>query len=444
MKALTSRENRAANKLNGPDRAFHDWYRFVLSFPPHLVREYIESFGLNSQSVILDPFCGTGTTLVEAKLKGITSFGLEANPFVHFAASVKTDWEIDPDLLYGCSYEVSEKALKLLRRQGMDDAVPFDGDLSDFPLRRLSPEQNKLILSGSISPVPLHKVLVLLECLEKYKVEKVYPYQLLAVANVLVFAASNLHFGPEVGVRKPVFDKPVISSWLARIGEMANDLRNVTGRRHIKAQVCFGDARRIDAVLSPKSVDAVITSPPYPNEKDYTRITRLESVVLGFIRNVSDLQTLKKFLVRSNTRNVYKMDDDDKWIRNHPEIERIADTIEKRRIELGKTSGFEKLYPRVTKLYFGGMARHLASLRCVLRPNAQLAYVVGDQASYLQVMIQTGQLLADIAQSLGYEFVRTDLFRTRFSTATKRQLREEVVILRWKGAAVGCGQEAYA
>jgi hypothetical protein len=180
-------------------------------------------------------------------------------------------------------------------------------------------------------------------------------------------------------------------------------------------------------------VDAVITSPPYPNEKDYTRTTRLETVLLGFIHNRADLQALKRGLIRSNTRNVYRDDDDDRWITAFPEIQRIADAIEARRIELGKTSGFERMYARVTKLYFGGMARHLADLRRVLRPGAQLAYVVGDQASYLRVMIRTGQILAGIAESLGYELVGIDLFRTRLATATRAQLREEVVVLRWPG-----------
>ncbi|HEY8477963.1 MAG TPA: DNA methyltransferase, partial [Chloroflexota bacterium] len=176
-----------------------------------------------------------------------------------------------------------------------------------------------------------------------------------------------------------------------------------------------------------------ITSPPYPNEKDYTRATRLESVILGFIRHRDDLRALKQHLVRSNTRNVYKADDDDRWIADHPEIERLAQAIEARRIELGKTSGFERLYARVTRLYFGGMARHLAELRPCLRSGARLAYVVGDQASYLRVMIRTGQLLADIARRLGYEVIGIDLFRTRLATATKEQLREEVVLLRWPG-----------
>jgi hypothetical protein len=180
-------------------------------------------------------------------------------------------------------------------------------------------------------------------------------------------------------------------------------------------------------------VDAVITSPPYPNEKDYTRTTRLESVLLGFYSEMNQLRDFKKGLVRSNTRGVYKSDNDDQWVENNERVQSLAEEIEKRRVELGKTSGFEKLYARLTKLYFGGMARHLHELQTVLRPGAQLAYVVGDQASYFRVLIRTGELLAIIARDLGYEVVRIDLFRTRFATATQHDLREEVVVLRWPG-----------
>ncbi len=48
-------------------------------------------------------------------------------------------------------------------------------------------------------------------------------------------------------------------------------------------------------------------------------------------------------------------------------------------------------------------------------------------------MIRTGELLADLARALGYEVEGIDLFRTRFATGTREQLREEVVILRWPG-----------
>src|SRR5207253_8166100 len=99
----------------------------------------------------------------------------------------------------------------------------------------------------------------------------------------------------------------------------------------------------LKSLLKPKSIDAVFTSPPYPNEKDYTRTTRLESVLLGFLNSRRELRTLKEALLRSNTRGVYRGDDDDRWLERQPEIERIAAAIEARRIELGKTSGFERL-----------------------------------------------------------------------------------------------------
>lgn len=422
-----------SNKLALHDHAFHNWYRFVLSFPPHLVRRYIQDFGLSHEHTILDPFCGTGTTLVESKIGRIAAVGLEANPIAHFASSVKVDWTVDPELLIAKSCEIADAAFRVLRSQGIDDSQPFERKPKDIQLQTLDDQVADLLLTNSISPLPLHKTLVLLECMQQHREETFYRHALLALANTLVYKISNLRFGPEVGIGKIKCDSPVIAAWLSEIEKIARDLRRVRGGFSPEAQVYLADAREIGQIIPPHSIDGVITSPPYPNEKDYTRTTRLESVLLGFIKTKADLRELKKRLVRSNTRGVYKEDDDDAWISEHKKIQHIAAAIERRRKELGKDSGFEKLYGRVTKLYFGGMARHLAELRQVLRPDAQLAYVVGDQASYLRVMIRTGNLLAEIAEALGYEVVRIDLFRTRLATATKEQLREEVVVLRWKG-----------
>jgi hypothetical protein len=392
---------------------------------------------MDADKHVLDPFCGTGTTLVECKKLGIPSVGIEANPMACFASQVKVDWRVDPDGLLRHAREIAKLTLDRLGDEGI-------GDVEGLPLfatrrkaagklRVLPADTWKLLLKDSISPLPLHKTLVLLEILKDHKDEQVSRHERLALAKAIVFEISNLHFGPEVGVRPPRADAPVVATWLNGVRVMANDLRELQGKAGTEARVYRADSRHLLNVLEPNSVDAVITSPPYPNEKDYTRTTRLESVLLGFIRNKQDLRSLKQDLVRSNTRGVYKSDRDDLLVADHDEIQRIADAIEARRIELGKTSGFERLYARVTKLYFGGMARHLSDLRSILRPGAQLAYVVGDQASYLRVMIRTGQLLADIAESLGYQVTGIDLFRTRLATATKEQLREEVVLLRWSG-----------
>ncbi|MGH2346115.1 MAG: DNA methyltransferase, partial [Chloroflexota bacterium] len=303
----------------------------------------------------------------------------------------------------------------------------------DHVLRTLPPEQEQLLLANSISPLPLHKALVLLEHLEAQRDDRYYRHEILALAKTLVYTSSNLHFGPEVGVGAPKEDAPVIGPWRAGVRAMAADLRRVQHLPRPDSRIIQGDAREALRHLAPASIDAVFTSPPYPNEKDYTRTTRLESVLLGFIHSKGELRAMKKGLMRSNTRGVYVEDSDDQWVAHHPRIQEIAETIEARRIALGKTSGFERMYARVTKLYFGGIARHLAELRPALRSGAHLGYVVGDQASYLQVHIPTGTILAEIARDLGYELVRIDLFRTRLATATRVQLREEVVVLRWPG-----------
>lgn len=420
-KIVGPRKNGNANKLEVNDKRFHDWYRFVLSFPPHLVRDYIISFGLKPGDTLLDPFCGTGTTVVEAKLHGISSIGIEANPMAHFASSVKVDWAIDPEKFLNHATSVADHA---------DRIIAADKEHM-LPMRKLPDDAFALLLKDSISPLPLHKSLVLLEQIKNTSEQRFLNHELLALAKVLVLSGSNLCFGPEVGVsRKKRVDAPVVESWLAAIKSMCVDL-HAARNQATRVVIHHADSRDLARLFLPQSIDLIFTSPPYPNEKDYTRTTRLESVMLGFINNKSELRTLKKGLLRSNTRNVYKGDSDDKWVSQNEQIQTIAETIERRRIDLNKTSGFEKLYGRVTKLYFGGMARHLATIRPFLKPGAHLCYVVGDQASYFRVMIQTGNILADIARSLGYNVVGIDLFRTRLSTATRKQMREEVLVLRW-------------
>lgn len=428
-KELFGPSNLKCSRLFLPDTAFHDWYRFVLSFPPHLVRQYLRRFCLSEGSIVLDPFCGTGTTLVEAKKNMISAIGIEACPMAAFASRVKTTWTKKYRQLEQLGEELAKTAKQAYTRSGQ-------------PTLKFTPDQERLIPANSISEVPLHKCLILLNEIKGVSDPEIRDMLLLAIAHVAVFSASNLKFGPEVGIRKNKKENAcVFEDFSVKISLMARDLQSVDSISAPTSRVLHGDSRYLSGLLPEASVDAVITSPPYPNEKDYTRTTRLESVLLGFIKSRQDLRRLKQDLLRSNTRNVYSSDSDDALIPPHSTIDRIAREIERRRIALNKTSGFERLYHRVTRLYFGGMRRHLLELQRYLRPGARLAYVVGDQASYLQVMIRTGELLADIAHEIGYDVIDLELFRTRLSTTTGEQLREEVLILEWNGEGKRCAMD---
>ena len=410
-----------ANKVCESDLPVHDWYRFVLSFPPHLVRQYVERFGLKAGNTLLDPFCGTGTTLVEAKFLGLRGVGIEANQMAFFASSVKCRWDVETPQFLDDAKQIEKNAATSIKNAKS--------------LHTLTEDENEILLSDSIAEIPLHRTLILRDAI-KQQASIYEDHFLLALAMSTVRYCSRLRFGPEVGVsyRKKT-DEDVLACWLKTVRVMADDLTILQSRRKMFSDVTVihGDARNINDSIKERTIDAVFTSPPYPNEKDYTRTTRLESVLLGFIKNKDDLRQMKERLLRSNTRNIYKNDRDDDFILHHPEILHIAETIENKRIQMGKTSGFEKQYHKVVRQYFGGMARHLAGLKPVLKKNAMLGYVVGDQASFLQVYIPTAKILADIAETLGYKVIAIDLFRTRFATATRKAMNEEVLVLQWKG-----------
>lgn len=227
-KPNTGYRNGTANKVREADAAAHRWYRFVLSFPPHLVRDYLHDFGIRTGGMVLDPFCGTGTTIVESKKLGLFSTGVEALPMAHFASAVKTDWSPCPDELEEHAHRVADKTLLRLKHQGIQD-IPFftlPPDSTDG-LLKLPQEAEKILLKDSISPLPLHKVLTLLDELEQERDDRFWGHERLALAKALLDDISNLHFGPEVGVGKKKEDAPVVNAWLSKINTIVEDLRQL-------------------------------------------------------------------------------------------------------------------------------------------------------------------------------------------------------------------------
>ena len=408
------------NKLRVEDSSIHDWYRFVLSFPPHLVQQYLETFCVDQTSFVLDPFCGTGTTNVECKKHGVSSWGIEASPLTHFVSKTKCVWANDTSNFLNTAKQIALAATRTINSLSKP--------------RTLSEEQTSLILKNSICEQPLSSTLVLRDSIRAAN-SPFEDYYLLALAKHIVYSYSNLKFGPEVGIsRKKKESVDVVEIWLSEIERMEADLEYWKHHSSTFTDISLGDARSIPKKDYVGKVDCVITSPPYPNEKDYSRTTRLESVILGFINTKDDLRNIKKGFIRSNSKNVYRGDNDAQYISNIGSINELSSEIEERRLELGKTSGFEKLYASVVKQYFGGMARHLSELKPYLRNGASLAYVVGDQASYFQIPIRTSVLLGEVAESIGgYRVDRIDTFRKRFATATETWLNEDVLVLKYKG-----------
>jgi len=267
--------------------------------------------------------------------------------------------------------------------------------------------------------------------------EPAHDFFYIALAHTIANGAGNFAFGPEIYRTKAKSDYDVLGHFARQSALMIEELKYVQkqGFANVPCVVNADDARVLRS--APEGVSAVITSPPYPNEKDYTRTTRVESLLLKILADRAGLRAVKESLLRSNTRNIFVSDRDGEEAAEFNSIQSVCRQIEQRREELGKTSGFERLYHKVVAHYFGGMRRHFRALYPKLRRGARLAYVVGDQLSFLMVPVRTAALLGEVAIAEGYKVVGCDLWRERIGTKVRNcpdkkttvRVVEEVLIL---------------
>lgn len=410
-----------SNKLDpkiARNDSVHQWYRSVMGFSPSLVKDLILKMDVNASGYLLDPFCGTGTTLVEAKFSGIPSIGVDSNPFFVATSWAKTYWRLEPKKLLVATHRVLQTYQKSKR-----------GPAKDFQLKSAS-----VVSRGWLRPSVWWEARELLDCI--YQNETGILSRILAL--VLTWAvkewASNVRFGPEAYKITRRDKISVSNAFEKKISQVYTDLINIPQARiNVPVRIFHGDSRDIVTLVKydHKPVKWVITSPPYPTEHDYTRVTRIELELLDLVKNSQDLRKIKQIMLRSNSKNIYISDNDYELVRSCKFIRERVDFLKRKAQK--KNHGFAKQYPKVVGEYFGGLYRHMLSLSNILPAGAKCAYVVGQQCSYLDCFIPTGEIIAKMCKTLKLPFEKINLIdlRTRRGTrGTRRPIKEQVLLLR--------------
>lgn len=407
------------------NNSVHAWYRLIMGFDGELVKYLIERLSIERQHLVLDPFCGSGTTLVECKKNGIRSLGIDANPACVFASRVKTNWKIKPYIAAALMPNIVESAQSLLRHDHIADHKV---------LRYLS--ESGMINRGWISRGKAKKAVALLGSIDAACPSQPYRnFFRLALANAIVRRIADVKFGPEIYCLRRPKCLHVFVSFRKTVEHMINDLVRVKEQVGVgaKAKVFLGDARRFSRLLSSQKlgpVDFIITSPPYPNEHDYTRNTRLELAFLGYVSNKEELRSLKRNMIRCHTKGIYVDDCDQKLSEQFDQVMAVALELEEQ--AKGRSDGFSKLYGRMIKEYFGGMTAHFKAAFRSLRPKGTCAYVVCDQYSLLGVHVDTPEILKSIATSstVGFELMDVIKWRETRGTTGNNTLTERILLFR--------------
>lgn len=417
---ISTYEGRASSANGYP---FHEWYNFVLGYTPVFPEYMLEREGIHSGDgqVVLDPFNGSGTTQLVCKLKGIPSYGIDANDFMVFAAQQKLNWFVDVEE-FTAAYElvkvIFEKKIAQIDWNNLEH-------LSEMANQHRPPALDVRYISDK----PFVKVILLKQAVDSLAKSDIHDLLMFAISAILV-PVSNVKYGPGFGVGKIKEDVDVFKVFCDKVELMISDLKQITSeQKNTSSITLLGDSRKLSEYVAPNSVSLMITSPPYPGDHEYTKHSKLELIFQGYATDLASFRTIKKRMIRGSTTNIYKDDNERARIENISEIREVTDLIDARLKSDGATSGFEKLYTKLVLEYFGGMASTLAECMKVLKPGGKIALLVSDSHAFKMVHIQTAELLRKIGEQLGYVNAEVVLWQMKNSTSHQYQLRENILIL---------------
>lgn len=332
----------------------HKWYRYLEDFPNHLIWDKIKLYKIKKGDTVLDPFAGSGTTMVTSKMMGIDSVGIEANPLMCKVCKAKSDWVIDLKLL-------KQYMNKLLNEFQFYFPKLEDKILETDCFKNVTTME----LKQWLKPAVQNQVALAKELIQRIKNKKIKNLLMVAMSKAM-FDASNVALCPGTSFypmrKKPSFFEAIKT----KFHQIYWDLTEVQGHNSYgKVKVINENCLNASKFIDKNSISFIITSPPYPNDLEYTRQTRLEMYLLDVVENMEQVQTIKKTMVKGSTKLIYKEDSSCEHVKKFKSIQKVANKIDKKL--QGKDWGWD--YPRMIREYFGNMYLCLKEYKKILKKN---------------------------------------------------------------------------
>jgi DNA modification methylase len=390
----------------------HRWAPYVQGFSASFVQSILDQYKEDyNYPVVLDPFAGCGTVLVQGKFNGYMSFGTELNPFLQFIANTKLNcWDVSPNYLL--------RVYNNLPRNNRSSAPSFLKSSSHFNKGIL---HNLEVLKGGIESLE--------EKNEKQK--KVKDLINLAFSSILI-DSSNLKRTPCLGYckNKRVYDTAPFVLLDKKIREIANDLKLIQSQYknfiNTESKVILANAMDFEHIYK---FDLIITSPPYMNGLDYVMNYKIEMGWLGFAKNHKELKRIKdemvvcdnvsKGLIKEFCRSDLTYSND--W------IEKIKSEIE---WNIEKRGSYRRTdMPYIVHKYFDDLYKVMKKVIPSLNSGGRFILVVGDSL-IADVYVPTDLLIAKIGLDLGLDVEKIEKARERRSGQIRSyKLRESIITL---------------
>lgn len=413
----------------------HKWVPWIAGFSSDFVKDAINHYMEKDKSgIILDPFSGVGTTLVEAVLEGHNAIGFEVNPYASLASKIKaTAYKIDHNKL-------KKEVLKFnhfYQESLSNNYTPKSSAPSGFNTR-----------GEFYSPDVLHKVLIVQDYINSIKQEEIRDIFRLVFGATMV-RYSNYSYEPSLGQRKSsgkplILDFEVGETILSKLQEIIEDViwfkTNIKKDKKPFAQVHNVSFFEYENYIEPESVDLLITSPPYLNNYHYIRNTRPQLYWLGFAEKPKDIKPLEHLNFGTywqTARDAEKIDLD--FEINNCDIKERLQILREANPNKGSYGG--NGWANYAASYFNDCYKFSQGIMHCMKHGGTALVVLGN--SILQgIEIPVDLYFAKIAETVGLQLVEIHISRVtrvgnsivnsqaRTGEKTKASLYEAIVEIR--------------
>lgn len=374
----------------------HRWFRYSAGFSAMWVENLVSQSLQQGYVTVLDPFAGSGTTLLACEKLGVECYGVEAHPFITRVAKAKLLYKTDVE-----SYkEHIQKIIKIADNiQGSVEGYPklIRECFKDSSLECLDKLQKACLELANNSPQSELAWLTLIAILRHVSHVGTAPWQ-----YVLPNKSKQSYLEPTI-------------AFTLMAETVASDMKITKNETSVTAQIIQSDARYCHS-LPDNKFNLVITSPPYANNYDYADATRLEMCFLQEISGWGDLQTaVRQYLIRSCSQHVTSKNVNLDEVLAAPELVAIQPAITEICYKLSQERllhGGKKNYHLMIACYFLDMAKVWIALRRVCQSPAKICFVIGDSAPY-GIYVPVIEWLGLLAQSAGFRCFEFEKIRDR-------------------------------
>lgn len=226
----------------------HTIHPYPAKFPPSVPHQLLQRLS-KPGDVILDPFCGSGTTLAEGLLFDCNVIGNDINYIALLISKVKTTKYSDKDFK-SCEKEIDKLQEVYKARKSIDKKTDFKGIEHWF-------QDNVRYELDLIKEI----IVAIKNKRQKELLELVYSAIILDVSN----QESDTRYA---AINKNIQDGFTIEQYIKKYLSIKNKVSTNKYKDNLKVTLLKEDARKLKSIKD-NSVDVVITSPPYANTYDY-------------------------------------------------------------------------------------------------------------------------------------------------------------------------------